>query len=56
VLPDREGALLHAPLVYTAVTRARARATVAADATLLAKALATWPERASGLFDLLSAN
>jgi len=55
VLPDRDSALLHAPLVYTAVTRARIRATVAADAALLQKALATQPERASGLFDLLAA-
>jgi exodeoxyribonuclease V alpha subunit len=55
VLPDRDSALLHAPLVYTAVTRARRRATVAADVALLRKALATQPARVSGLFDLLAA-
>ncbi len=55
VLPDRPGPLLHAPLIYTAVTRARRRATVVADAELLRTALQSQPDRSSGLLDLLRA-
>ncbi|MGE3173038.1 MAG: exodeoxyribonuclease V subunit alpha [Planctomycetota bacterium] len=53
VLPDRPGPLLHAPLVYTAITRARRRATVVARPELLEAALRAEPLRATGLPDLL---
>jgi len=49
LLPDRPGPLLHAQLVYTAITRARQKATVAADPELLQQALRTQTARTSGL-------
>jgi exodeoxyribonuclease V alpha subunit len=54
LLPDRTGPLLHRQLVYTAVTRARRRAVIAGDETLLMHALATEPERSTGLGELLA--
>jgi exodeoxyribonuclease V alpha subunit len=54
LLPDRAGPLLHSQLVYTAVTRARRRAVIAGDETLLAQALATEPVRSTGLGELLA--
>lgn len=48
-MPDRPGPLWQASLVYTAVTRARHRAIVSGNATLLAQALGNWPARTSGL-------
>lgn len=53
VLPDREGPLNHASLIYTGVTRARRQATVCADRELLAAGLANWPKRRSGLAQAL---
>lgn len=54
LLPDQDGPLCHAPLVYTAVTRARHRATVCGSRQLLQAALRRWPVRASGLADALA--
>jgi exodeoxyribonuclease V alpha subunit len=48
-MPDRDGPLWQAPLLYTAITRARKRAIVLADRQLLAIAVGRWPTRASGL-------
>ncbi|MBL8751620.1 MAG: exodeoxyribonuclease V subunit alpha [Planctomycetes bacterium] len=48
-MPDRPGPSWQAPLVYTAITRARRRAVLVADPALLPAALATWPTRTSGL-------
>jgi exodeoxyribonuclease V alpha subunit len=53
-MPDRDGPLWNASLLYTGVTRARRRAVVVADPALLAASLANWPERSSGLADALS--
>jgi len=53
VLPDREGPLNQASLIYTGVTRARRKATVCADRDLLAAGLGNWPMRRSGLADAL---
>jgi exodeoxyribonuclease V alpha subunit len=53
VMPDRDGPLWQASLLYTAITRARQRALVLADPTLLEPALARWPERSSGLASAL---
>ncbi len=53
VMPDRAGPSWQAPLIYTAVTRARRAATLLADAALLAPALAHWPDRVSGLADAM---
>jgi exodeoxyribonuclease V alpha subunit len=55
LLPDRESPLLHAPLLYTAVTRARQRAVLVGEPTLLAAALGRQPTRASGLASMLAA-
>lgn len=54
-MPDRPGPLWQASLVYTAITRARRRAIVSGNATLLAQALANWPARTSGLAHELGA-
>jgi len=48
-MPDQPGPMWNASLLYTAVTRARRRAVLLADPTLLPAALAHWPERSSGL-------
>jgi exodeoxyribonuclease V alpha subunit len=53
LMPDRDGPLWQAALVYTGVTRARQRCTIVAAEALLAPALARWPRRRSGLADLL---
>jgi len=53
VMPDKAGPSWQAPLIYTAITRARRTATVLADPQLLAAALASWPDRVSGLADAL---
>jgi len=53
-MPELPGPLWQASLVYTGVTRARQRAVVLADPTLLAQCLAHWPTRSSGLADALA--
>jgi exodeoxyribonuclease V alpha subunit len=53
-LPAEPGPWWQAPLLYTAVTRARRRAVVVADRDLLAAALQQWPARGSGLADALA--
>ncbi len=53
-MPDLPGPLWQAPLVYTAVTRARRRAVVCAGSALLRDGLANWPMRSSGLADGLA--
>lgn len=55
VLPDKPGPWWQAPLLYTGVTRARQRALLLADPTLLPPALTHWPVRGSGLADALAA-
>lgn len=54
VLPDQPTPLNHASLVYTGVTRARRKATICADPQLLDESLRRWPERRSGLAEILS--
>jgi exodeoxyribonuclease V alpha subunit len=48
-MPDRQGPLWQASLIYTGITRARRRALLLADPALLRTGLAHWPARASGL-------
>jgi exodeoxyribonuclease V alpha subunit len=55
VMPDREGPLWQASLVYTGVTRARRRAIICADLEQLGPCLQRWPQRSSGLADALGA-
>lgn len=55
VLPEAMTPVLNRPLVYTAVTRARARFTLCAPDAILAGALAALPQRESGLVDKLRA-
>ena len=55
VLPDHDSPLMHRQLIYTAVTRARMRATVVADRDLLRRALMRESDRSTGLGALLSA-
>lgn len=56
VLPDRQGPLNHAALIYTGVTRARRKAIVCQDRELLEAGLANWPQRRSGLAGALTGN
>jgi exodeoxyribonuclease V alpha subunit len=49
VMPDQDSPLWQAALVYTGITRARQRAILCADPTLLAAGLQRWPTRRSGL-------
>ena len=51
-MPDRAGPGWQAPLLYTGISRARRRAVLVAEPSLLAPALAHWPQRSSGLADL----
>ena len=53
MLPDRPSPLLDAPLLYTAITRAKKSATVVADLEVVQRALATGTGRRSGLCDWL---
>lgn len=53
VLPDQPSPLNHASLIYTGATRARRKALLCADATLLDEGLRFWPARRSGLADVL---
>ena len=53
VLPERQGPLNTASLIYTGVTRARLRATICANHELLASGLGNWPQRRSGLAEAL---
>lgn len=53
-MPSVAGPLWQASLVYTGVTRARRRAIVCADPTLLAAGLQHWPQRSSGLAHALA--
>lgn len=55
VLPEAMTPVLNRPLVYTAVTRARARFTLCAPDAILAGALAALPRRESGLVEKLRA-
>ena len=52
-LPERDGPLNDASLIYTGVTRARQHATVCAAQSVLEVGLRSWPERRSGLADRL---
>ncbi|MEQ1631307.1 MAG: exodeoxyribonuclease V subunit alpha, partial [Planctomycetota bacterium] len=54
VLPDQNSPLLDAPLLYTAITRAKKTATVIADTAVVQKAIATRETRGSGLCDWLA--
>lgn len=54
-LPERESPLLNAPLLYTAITRARSEATIAASPSAIHRALQTEPDRTTGLVSLLLA-
>jgi len=54
LLPARASRVLTRELVYTAVTRARERVTVAAGAGALEAAIATPTRRASGLTDRIA--
>ena len=53
-LPDRPSPLCTAPLLYTAVTRARQDATIVATKEIVARALHEQPVRATGLVSLLA--
>ncbi len=53
VLPDRDSPVLTREMIYTALTRARRRITLAADPTLLAAAIRRRIDRASGLREAL---
>lgn len=53
VLPDRDGPLLQASLLYTAVTRARKRAHVRGDLELIRTMVQRQPQRRSGLVEAL---
>jgi len=53
-MPELPGPLWQASLVYTGITRARQRAILLADPTLLTSCLANWPSRSSGLADGLA--
>ncbi|MCU0866890.1 MAG: exodeoxyribonuclease V subunit alpha [Planctomycetes bacterium] len=48
-MPEREGPLWQASLIYTGITRARRRALLLAEPALLRAGLGHWPARASGL-------
>lgn len=54
LLPEKDHPLLDAPLVYTAVTRARRRATVVGDEAVVRAALGRPAGRRSGLCDWLA--
>jgi len=54
VLPEVDGPLWQASLVYTGITRAQQRAVLLADAELLQQGLRRWPSRSSGLADALA--
>ncbi|MBL8726849.1 MAG: exodeoxyribonuclease V subunit alpha [Planctomycetes bacterium] len=54
-MPDMPGPLWQAPLLYTGITRARRRAVLCADPTLLRAGLGNWPPRSSGLAAALAA-
>jgi exodeoxyribonuclease V alpha subunit len=53
LLPDRPSPVVTRELLYTAVTRARHRVTIHATPEIVAHAIATRTERASGLRDAL---
>ena len=53
VLPQQDSPLLARELLYTAVTRARQRVTVVAEASLLETTISRRTHRASGLLDAL---
>jgi exodeoxyribonuclease V alpha subunit len=53
VLPERVSPILTRELVYTAISRARSRATIYGSEAVLRQAIARRVERASGLADLL---
>lgn len=53
VLPEVVSAVLDRPLIYTAVTRAKSRFSLCAEDAVLSAALATLPQRESGLVEKL---
>lgn len=53
VLPEQPSPVQDRPLVYTAVTRAKTRFALCATASVLSAALATLPQRESGLVEKL---
>ncbi|MAD34345.1 MAG: exodeoxyribonuclease V subunit alpha [Planctomycetes bacterium] len=53
-LPEQDGPLNNASLIYTGVTRARQRATICAEQGVVDAGLQSWPERRSGLARRLS--
>jgi exodeoxyribonuclease V alpha subunit len=53
LLPDRPSPIVSRELLYTAVTRARERATISASRAVIEYAVARRLERASGLRDAL---
>ncbi|MGH8491544.1 MAG: exodeoxyribonuclease V subunit alpha [Moraxellaceae bacterium] len=55
VLPEVVSAVLDRPLIYTAVTRAKLRFALCGDQAVLTAALATLPQRESGLVEKLQA-
>jgi exodeoxyribonuclease V alpha subunit len=54
LLPEQRSRVLTRELLYTAITRARRRATLVADATVLEAAIATSTQRHSGLLTRLA--
>ncbi|MBL8725507.1 MAG: exodeoxyribonuclease V subunit alpha [Planctomycetes bacterium] len=54
-MPDGDGPLWQAPLIYTGITRARERAVLLAAPERLRQALGHWPQRSSGLAQGLAA-
>ena len=53
VLPDAVTPVLDRPLIYTAVTRAKSRFVLCGEEGVLKAALATLPQRESGLVEKL---
>jgi exodeoxyribonuclease V alpha subunit len=49
VLPDQDGPLCNASLVYTGLTRAQQRAVLCGSEAIVTAALGRWPDRSSGL-------
>ncbi|MDQ8038198.1 MAG: exodeoxyribonuclease V subunit alpha [Pedobacter sp.] len=56
VLPEVVSAVLDRPLIYTAVTRAKSRFSLCGEDAVLSAALATLPQRESGLVEKLQSD
>ncbi|MCA8951510.1 MAG: ATP-binding domain-containing protein, partial [Planctomycetes bacterium] len=54
-MPESDGPLWQAPLLYTGITSARRRALLIGDEELLRSGVGRWPNRSSGLADALAA-